>query len=99
MRQSAATWFQPASATSASASGRSASSIRPMSEGAIALAIAGRLAEAREIARDPVGGPVDHLRERHLRIAEQPHRLRRVDQPGGPRFLALEGGLPAEALA
>src|SRR5258708_17712729 len=100
--QSAATWFQPASRTSASASGNSAAvSDAPMigSEGAIACIEMCVLAEARHAARDPVGCPVDHACQRHVGLSEQPDRFRDVDQPGVGRFRALEDRILAEALA
>jgi hypothetical protein len=76
--QSAATWFQPASRTSASASDNSAAvSAVPMigSEGAITCIEMGVLAKARHAAGDPVGGPVDHACQRHARLSEQPDRF------------------------
>src|SRR5438270_10646642 len=100
--QSAATWFQPASATRASASGSSEAARRPIegqSEGAITLAIAGRLAEARKRARNPIGGPVDQPGQRHARISEQLHGLRGVDEPCGRGFLAGKHRRPAKAFA
>src|ERR1700681_4021077 len=91
MCQSAATWFQLASRTSAPASYSSDAendylATSSSSEGAIARIVVGGLAEARKAARNPVGGPVDQPRERNGGIAEQPHRLRRVDQPAFARL-------------
>src|SRR5262249_5649573 len=100
--QSIATWFQPASRTSASASPSSdAASDAPMtgSEGAIAGIEVGVLAEARQTARHPVGGPVDHPVERNARLAKQPDRLLDVDQPGVGRFASFEHRLAPEPLA
>src|SRR6202050_575959 len=89
--QSSGVWFHPASAESAmqpgmrsSESGVSCSA----SVDAIAHLEVGGLVETRTIAGDPVGGPVDHGCERHMRLAEQPHRLRRVGEQRRRRFLA-----------
>src|SRR5688572_28302877 len=80
IRQSAAVWFQPASATSAPAASRSAPT-----RAASVLAIAGlemrRLAEARAAARDPVGHPVEHCGERDARRPEQPPAGSGIDDP------------------
>src|ERR1700691_2611112 len=79
MAQSSGVWFQPASADRAMQPGMlsSPSGVRcNASVEAIAHLEMGRLVETRTIAGDPVGGPVDHRRERHARIAEQPHPLR-----------------------
>src|SRR5262245_32718722 len=104
MRQSAATWFQPASATSASAAGSSATlSSGPIthagSESAIASAIGGRLAEARHVARDPVGRPIDHPGKRNARIAEQACGLGGVDEPSIRRLGADENRCLPQALS
>src|SRR5262245_57173670 len=102
-RQSAISWFQRASRTSASASASSGAVSdglvdRTRSESAIACIVVGVLAEARQSARDPVRGPVDQLDQRHAGIAEKPHRLGGVDQPAFARFLADENRRLAEPL-
>src|SRR3954470_22206891 len=83
--QSAATWFQPASPTRASASASSprvsAASSRFESEGPIARVEMRILAQARQPARDPIRLPVDEAPQRHRWVAEQPHRLRCVNEP------------------
>src|SRR5438128_8437545 len=84
-RQSAASWFQLASRASASTSPNSDGAsdgltANASSEVAIAGIVVGVLAQARHAAGDPVRGPVDELAERHARRAEQPYRLRGVDQ-------------------
>src|ERR1700730_13801945 len=102
MRQSAATWFQSASAARASASGSSEAARRPISgqsEGAITLAIAGRLAEAWQRARYTIGGPFRQPREPPARISEQFHGLRGIDEPRRRRFLPGKYRHFAETLA
>src|SRR6185312_816907 len=109
MRQSAASWFQPASADSANASPISSSPKRLSrtpsgsaargSEGAITAIVVRRLADAAHAASDPVGDPVDHAAERHAGIAEQAMRLGAVDEPAGRRLTADEMRRLAEALA
>src|ERR1043166_981271 len=66
--QSSAVWFQPTFAESASARGTSA----PVSAAWTSASVApiahlefGGLVEARHVARNPVGGPVEHGLERH----------------------------------
>src|SRR5262245_60504037 len=86
MRQSADVWFHPASATRAAASSnsaapRGASRASAGSGGAITRIEMAGLAEARQSASDPIRLPVDQARERHARIAEQPHGLGGVDEP------------------
>src|SRR5262245_51442 len=79
-RQSAGTWFQPASAASAAppsmSEGLSGRQTSP-SEDAIADVEMRVLAPTLHVARHPVGDPVDHAAERDHRIAEQARRLRR----------------------
>src|SRR6266699_2325277 len=72
-RQSSAVWFQPTLLESASAPGTSAcvsaawtsASVTP-----IAHLEFGRLAKARHVAGDPIGGPVEHGLDRYGR---RPH--------------------------
>src|ERR1700746_992861 len=87
MRQSAASWFQRASRTSAPASSNSDGVTDPLritcgSEVAMAGIVMGVLPEARHAACDPVRGPIDELAERHARITEQARRLGGIDGPG-----------------
>src|SRR6266480_6725110 len=103
MRQSAGSWFQRASRTSAPASSNSDGvsdclTVSPGSELAIAGIVMGALAEARHAARDPIRGPIDHLAERHARIAEEPRRLRGVDEPSLGPFDSRENGRLAQPL-
>src|SRR5262245_17830664 len=101
-RQSASTWFHPASATSAIAAGMSASPIGelPMvSVGTVANLETGGLAEARHVARHPVGYPVQHLLQRHLRIAEHPECLTGIVQPSRLRLFAHKRRRTAKSLA
>src|SRR5580658_7568421 len=91
MAQSSGVWFQPASTDSAMQPGMlsSPSGVRcNASVGAIAHLEMGRLVETRTIAGDPVGGPVDHLQEWHVRLTKQVHSLRRVGEQRRRRFLA-----------
>src|SRR6266568_4269864 len=86
MRQSAASWFQRASRTSAPTSSNSAGvsdalTVSRGSEVAMAGIVMGVLAEARHAARDPVRGPIDERAERHARVAEQARRLGGIDEP------------------
>src|SRR5215208_6795120 len=101
-RQSAATWFQPASAesfTSVSAcSGPSPLSRAPL-KASIADLELGRLAQARHVAREPIRRPFDHARKRHGRIAELGAHARGVGQPALGALLAHEHRLLAEQLA
>src|ERR1700683_1767923 len=99
--QSSGVWFQPASADSAMQPGMSpsASGVRcNNSVEAIARLEMGRLIETRTIAADPVGGPVDHGCERHARIAEKAHCLRRVGEPRLRRLFANDQRLLAEPI-
>src|SRR6478609_1008706 len=103
MRQSAASWFQPASATSAltspSCGGVSAALVTiSRSEIAIARIVMSVLAEAWQAAADPVRGPVHQCQQRHARITEQPGRLGGVDEPALGRFDAGENRRLAQAL-
>src|SRR5262245_64021805 len=72
-RQSAATWFQPASCDngqSAAASAGFRATLSPpaaVSVSAIAHLIVRRLAVARHAAGEPVGGPIDHVLDRQDR--------------------------------
>src|SRR5690349_13934072 len=97
-RQSASFWFQPAARDSAK---QPAMCCGP--SGCSVLAVTrlevGRLAEVRHAARDPVGLPVEHRRERHVRRSKKPLRFARVNEPGGWRFRTGDDRLPAEALA
>ena len=74
--QSSGVWFQPASTESAVAPVDVRPDVNLAGAGAAAsiTAIAhlevGRLAEARHVARDPVGYPIDHGLERNKGIAE-----------------------------
>src|SRR5262245_23734207 len=103
MRQSAGSWFQLASVTSALTS-LSSEGARPdftasrSSEIAIAGVVMGFFAQARHSAADPIGGPVDELDQWHARIAEQPRRLGRVDEPCFGRFAPDEERLLSQAL-
>src|SRR5712671_1617720 len=104
MRQSAASWFQRASATSAPTSSssdgvRDGLTANCSSEVAIARIVMGVLAEARQAAADPVRGPVDQRQERNARITEQPRRLGGIDQPPLGRFDAGKNRWLAQALA
>src|SRR2546429_6064824 len=76
MRQSAASWFQRASRTSAptSSSSDGVSNCLTASRGsevAMAGIVMGVLAKARHPPRHPVGGPIDELAQRDARITEQ----------------------------
>src|SRR5258705_13774934 len=91
MRQSAASWFQRASRTSAPTSSnsdrvRDALTASRGSEVAMTRVVMGVLAEARHAACDPVRGPIDELAERHARITEQTRRLGGVHEPAIGRF-------------
>src|SRR5689334_21432660 len=102
-RQSAVSWFHLASRTSALASSSSDADNdglreRIRSEVAIARIVMSVFAEARHAARDPFRGPVDELDQRHARIAEQPHRLGGIDQPGFARLRPSEHRRLAEPL-
>src|SRR5262245_7883038 len=103
MRQSAASWFQRASRTSAptSSSSDEVSDFLMVSRGsevAMARIVMGVLAEARHAACDPVRGPIDELAERHARVTEEPRRLGGIDEPGVGRFDAGEDRRFAQAL-
>src|SRR4030081_997265 len=103
-RQSAVSWFQRASRTSASASASSdgVSDVlvaRTRSESAIARIVMCVLAEARQSARDPVRGPIDELDQRHAGITEQTRRLGGVDEPAFARLDAAEDWRLAQPLA
>src|SRR5262249_55302010 len=103
MRQSAASWFQRASRTSASTSS-SSDGVRDFfmvsrgSEVAMARIVMGVLAEAWHAACDPVCGPIDELAERHARVTEQAPRLGGIDEPSVGRFDAGEDRRFAQAL-
>src|SRR5215472_18705233 len=104
MRQSAASWFQRASRTSAPTSSSSDGVSDGLtasrgSEDAIADIIMGVLAEARHAARDPVRRPIDELLEGHTRRAEEPPRLGGVDEPSIGRFGADKVRLLAQPFA
>src|SRR5215475_4227878 len=95
MRQSAASWFQRASRTSAPTSSSSdgvsdSLTVSRGSEVAMARIVMGVLAEARHAACDPVRGPIDKLAERHARVTEEPRRLGGIDEPGVGRLDAGE---------
>src|SRR5499427_8290840 len=86
MRQSAASWFQRASRTSAPTSSSSDGASDPLtvsrgSEVAMAGIVMRVLAETRHAARDPVRGPIDERAERHGRVTEEPRRLGGIDEP------------------
>src|SRR5215471_19436557 len=91
MRQSAASWFQRASRTSAPTSSSSdgvsdSLTVSRGSEVAMAGIVMGVLAETRHAARDPVRGPIDELAERHARIPEQARRLGGIDEQKSTRL-------------
>src|SRR5690349_14012221 len=68
-RQSATFWFQPASIESGHTASQSPTSIGAITNAsvlAIAHLVVRRLVERGHVAGKPVGGPFDHLRERHL---------------------------------
>src|SRR5258708_16687484 len=86
MRQSAASWFQRASRTSAPTSSSSDGvsdclTVSRGSEVAMAGIVMRVLAKTRHAARDPVGGPIDEPAERNARITEQAHGLGGIDEP------------------
>src|SRR5215831_3101546 len=104
MRQSAASWFQRASRTSAPTSPSSdgvsdALTASCGSEVAMAGIVMRVLAEARHAARDPVRGPIDERAERHARITEEPRRLGGIDEPSLGGFDAGEDRRFAQALS
>src|SRR5258708_34978319 len=95
MRQSAASWFQRASRTSAPTSSSSDGvsdclTVSRGSEVAMAGIVMGVLANARHAARDPVGGPIDEPAERNARITEQARGLGGIDEPSLGGFDAGE---------
>src|SRR3982074_930821 len=95
MRQSAGSWFQSASATSAPTSSNSGGVSEILvtscrSEVAIARIVMGVLAEARQAAADPVCGPIHEGQQRNARITEQPRRLGGINQPALGGFDAGE---------
>src|SRR3990172_3224268 len=102
MRQSAALWFQPACSTSACAPARSLAPSGASTRLSV-LAVTGLemrfLAQARAAAGNPVGDPVDHPVEGHLRRSEQALRRRGIDDPGGGRFAAGQLRRLAQTLA
>src|SRR5262249_51035889 len=103
MRQSAASWFQRASRTSALTSSSSdgvsdSLTVSRGSEVAMAGIVMGVLAQPRHAARDPVRGPIDELAERHARIPEQARRLGGIDEPSLGGFDAGEDRRIAQAL-
>src|SRR4051812_39323243 len=103
MRQSAATWFQPASRTNASASPSSVGAILTSMgsvdlKDAIAGVVVGVLAEALHPATDPVGGPVDHPVERDVRRAEQALGGSGVAEPRRRCLTAYQGRCLAQPL-
>src|SRR5260221_6718158 len=103
MRQSAASWFQGASGTSAPTSSNSDGVSDGLtasrgSEVAMAGIVMGVLAEARHAARNPVGGPIDEPAERYARITEQARGLGGIDEPSLGGFDAGEDRRVAQAL-
>src|SRR5260221_6173282 len=103
MRQSAASWFQGASGTSAPTSSNSdgVSDCLTASRGsgvAMGVIVMGGLAEARHAARTPVGGPIDEPAERYARITEQARGLGGIDEPSLGGFDAGEDRRFAQAL-
>src|SRR5262244_4120040 len=104
MRQSAASWFQRASRTSALTSSNSdgvsdSLTVSRGSEVAMAGIVMGVLAETRHAACDPVRGPIDERAERHARITEEPRRLGSIDEPSVGGFHAGEDRRFAQALS
>src|SRR6266699_2325280 len=90
-RQSSAVWFQPTLLESASAPGTSAcvsAAWTSASVAPIAHLEFGRLAKARHVAGDPIGGPVEHGLDRYGRRAEQTLGAFRVRQPRSRRLFA-----------
>src|SRR5476649_2355680 len=82
-RQSTTFWFHPASMESgqtASASCGSMSSILT-----IAHLVVRRLVQGRHVARQPVGGPFDHARQRHAGRPEFLDHAARIVEPAGRR--------------
>src|SRR5262245_64067836 len=103
MRQSAASWFQRASRSSAPTSSSSdvvsdSLTVSRGSEVAMAGIVMGVLAEARHAACDPVRGPIDERAERHARVTEEPRRFGGIDEPSVGRFDAGEDRRFAQAL-
>src|SRR5690348_1983548 len=99
-RQSAAVWFQPTLLESASAPGTSAgvsAAWTSASVAPIAHLEFGRFAKARHVARDPIGGPVEHGLKRYGRRPEQTLGAFRVGQPRRRRLFADYVRGPAEA--
>src|SRR6202023_1938395 len=99
-RQSSAVWFQPTLAESASARGASAcvsGTCASASVAPIAHLEFGRLVEARHVAREPIGGPVEHGCERHAGRPEHTLRALGVGEPCGRRLLADNVRWSAEA--
>src|SRR5262245_65681935 len=102
-RQSAASWFQRASRTSAPTSSSSDGdsdglTVKRSSEIAIARIVMRVLAERRHAASDPIRGPIHEPRQRHARMAQQPNRLRGVDEPAVGGLDAGEDRPLAQAL-
>src|SRR6266446_9061021 len=103
MRQSAASWFQRASRTSAPTSPSSDGvsdclTVSRGSEVAMAGIVMGVLAKTRHAARDPVGGPIDEPAERNARITEQARGLGGIDEPSLGGFDAGEDRRFAQTL-
>src|SRR5246127_5343908 len=103
MRQSAASWFQRASRTSAPTSPSSDGvsdclTVSRGSEVAMAGIVMGVLAKTRHAARDPVGGQIDEPAERNARITEQARGLGGIDEPSLGGFDAGEDRGVAQAL-
>src|SRR5262249_18359321 len=95
MRQSAASWVQRGSRTSAAPSSHShgvsdSLTVSRGSEVAMAGIVMRVLAQARHAARHPVRGPIDELAERYARITEQARRLGGIDEPSVGGFDAGE---------
>src|SRR4029077_18846830 len=102
-RQSAGSWFQRASRTSAPTSSSSDGDSDGLtasrrSEIAIARIVMGVLAEARLVAPDPIGGPIDEPCPRHAPVNQHPRRFGGVDEPRVGRLAADEHRLLAETL-
>src|SRR5262245_34203361 len=96
-RQSAATWFQPASIdsgqTSSASSGRSRRMVGAAgSEAAIAHLVTGRLAVAGAAADQPVSRPVEHALEGHARRAELGNHAPRIVDPARLRLGTCQHG-------
>src|SRR6185437_9900436 len=103
--QSRGCWFQPAMETSSMPREISATPIRQTSRLSGGSVGTGPDLEARGLVQtrhgpfDPVGHPLQHLLERHLRIAHERKSPARIAQPGGGRLFAHEAWRAAEPAA